>query len=341
MSMPALVEATRGPIVESRHRGSLVIAHTDGGVMLEIGATQTPVYPRSSIKLAQALALVETGAADAFGFSDYELALACASHNGEARHVAAVAATLERLGLDADVLACGARWPYQHDDVADLIRAGAVPTRITNECSGKHAGMLAVALHQGFDPQGYGRPDHPLQRAIAEILSDVFDTPLDEAPCGVDGCSIPTRAVPLRALACGFARFFGGPELSLERRAAADRLFRACAAEPHAVAGVNRLDTEVMAHFGASVFLKGGAEGVYMVALPQLRVAAAVKIEDGASRAAQVVASAIVARFAVHSSADDTFMESRVYPDVTNARGDVVGRLQPTQDLRQALTTFG
>ncbi len=341
MSVPVLVEATRGSIVESRHRGSLVIAHTDGGIMLEIGATQTPVYPRSSIKLVQALALVESGAADAFGFSDYELALACASHNGEARHVTAVAATLERLGLDAEALACGARWPYQHADIEALIRAGETPTRMTNECSGKHAGMLAFALHRGFNPVGYERSDHPAQAEIATVLSDVFETDLAEAPCGVDGCSLPAWAVPLRTLACGFARFFGNPDLSLERRAAADRLFRACAAEPHAVAGVHRLDTEVMAHFGETVFLKGGAEGVYVVAFPKLKVAAAVKIEDGTSRAAQVVAAAIVARFAVHSSEDDTFMESRVLPDVTNARGDTVGRLQPTSDLRHALTTFG
>ncbi|MCB1474142.1 MAG: asparaginase [Rhodobiaceae bacterium] len=341
MPIPVLVECIRGGTVESRHRGSLAIAHADSGILLSIGATDTPVFPRSSVKLVQALALVESGAADRFGFSDYELALACASHAGEPRHVETALGILDRVGLDIGALACGPHWPARPELVAAMGASGIEPTRAHNNCSGKHSGMLAFAVHAGLDPAGYERRDHPVQQRIGGIMTDVFLTDMGDVPCGVDGCSLPTLGVSLSALARGFARLTGDAAIAVERRAAADRLMRACMSQPHAVGGVGKFDTEVMQAFGGRVFTKIGAEGVHVVVFPHLKIAAAVKIDDGAARASEVVAAAIVARFAVESAEDDSAIAARVCPPLHNAAGIEVGRLQPVAALVNALATFG
>lgn len=341
MPVPVLVECVRGDMVESVHRGSLVIAHADSGQLLGIGMTETPIYPRSSVKLLQGLPLVETGAADHFDFTPYELALACASHSGEQRHVDTALGILKRIGLDEDALACGPHWPGSATQVHALAARHETPGKAYNNCSGKHAGMLATCMHLGLDPVGYERREHPVQQAIFGIMSDVFQTDMTEAPCGIDGCSLPTLGVSLSVLARGFARLMGDGEIAVERRAAADRLMRACMSEPHAVAGLEQFDTEVMEVFGERVFLKTGAEAVYVIAFPDLKIAAAIKIEDGATRASQIVAAAIIQRFAVQSAAEDDFMAGRTRPVLRNAAGLETGYLQAVPALVQSLTTFG
>ncbi|MCB1477942.1 MAG: asparaginase [Tepidamorphaceae bacterium] len=337
MSLPVLVEYVRGDLTESRHHGSIAIAHADGGMLFEVGATEAPVYPRSSVKLLQAMPLVESGGADRFEFSDYELALCCASHSGEPRHVETARGILKRIGLGADNLACGVQWPSGEEDIAAMGKAGETPTRAHNNCSGKHSGMLAFAMHAGFDPVGYEHRDHPVQKAIQEVMTDVFGIDMADAPCGLDGCSLPTLAVPLKNLARGFARLTGDGGIAVERRAAADRLMKTCMREPHAVGGTGKFDTEVMRAFGGRVFLKYGAEAVQVIVFPKLKIAAAVKIGDGAVRATEVVAAAIISRFAVETAEDHEFMEQRERPAVLSRTGAVAGHLQPVAPLTQAL----
>ena len=337
MSLPVLVEYVRGDLTESRHHGSIAIAHADGGMLFEVGATEAPVYPRSSVKLLQAIPLVESGAADRFDFSDYELALACASHSGEPRHVETARGILNRIGLGVDDLACGLQWPFREEDVAAMGKAGEAPTRAHNNCSGKHSGMLAFAVHSGFEPAGYERRDHPVQKAIREVMADVFGIDMADAPCGLDGCSLPTLAIPLTKLARGFARLTGDGSIAVERRAAADRLMKTCMREPHAVGGTGKFDTDVMRAFGGRVFLKVGAEGVYVIVFPKLKIAAALKIEDGAARAAEVIAAAIISRFAMETAEDHDFMEDRARPPVLSRTGAEAGYMQPVSPLTQAL----
>ena len=164
---PTLVEVFRGTLVESRHAGAIAVADADGGLLFAFGDVERPVFPRSAVKAMQAMPLVESGAADAFGLGDDELAVACASHSGELAHVEAVRSLLAKAGLDESYLACGAHWPISEEASRELIRAGRRPQAIHNNCSGKHAGMLAACIHLDFDPRGYARPDHPLQRLIA------------------------------------------------------------------------------------------------------------------------------------------------------------------------------
>ena len=225
------VEVVRGGRVESRHRVDACVVDATGATILAVGPVDVPVYPRSAVKPFQALPLVESGVADAFGVSDEELALACASHGGEPMHVERVAAWLARLGLQESDLACGPHPPL-NAAAAAMLAEGRRPTRLHNNCSGKHTGMLAACLHQGWPTAGYARPDHPLQRAIARELADLAGLSELAAP-GTDGCSLPAFAMPLRALALAAAR------LATVARPALGRVGRAMRAHPVNTNGPN------------------------------------------------------------------------------------------------------
>jgi L-asparaginase II len=329
MNNPILVEVLRGSLVESRHRGAVAVADADGATVLAIGDVTTPIFPRSAVKALQALPLVETGAADAFGFGDEELALACASHSGEAGHVAGVTRMLAKAGLDAAALRCGAHWPMAQPAVAALARTGE-PSALHNNCSGKHAGFLCVACARGIDHADYWRPQHPVQREVRAVLEDMTGATLSEDRRAIDGCSVPTWAIPLENLAHAFAKFGTGRGLGPERARAAARLRAACAQKPWHVAGTGRFCTEIMQSFGARVFVKTGAEGVYCGALPEAGLGIAIKCDDGASRAAQAVMAAIIARFLPLNDAERAALERFVHPTLRNWNGFEIGALRVT-----------
>ena len=196
MTNPILVEVMRGPLVESRHRGAVAVADAGGALVLAVGEVTAPVFPRSAVKALQAVALVEAGAADRYGFGEEELALACASHSGEAAHVAGVERMLASAGLDSSALRCGAHYPISQDAAAAVARAGG-PSALHNNCSGKHAGFLCLACAMGVDHADYWRPEHPVQRRVRAVIEDFTGTVLGQETCAIDGCSVPTWAVPL------------------------------------------------------------------------------------------------------------------------------------------------
>lgn len=328
MRNPELVEVTRGGRVESRHCGAVAVCDADGGVAFGLGDIDTPVFPRSAVKALQALPLVESGIADALGLTPAELALACASHSGEAAHVAGVAAMLAKAGLDSAALECGAHWPMNDAAARSLARAGAQPSALHNNCSGKHAGFLCLSCGIGADPRGYGGAEHAVQRQIKAVLASLTGAPLDAAHCGTDGCSIPAYAVPLRALALGFARFGAGTGMGPQRAAAAARLRAAAAAHPFMVAGTGLFDTDVMRALGARAFTKSGAEGVFCAALPELGLGIALKCDDGGSRAAEMVMAAVIERVLPLSPQEVTALEMRLRPVLRNWNGVVTGHIQ-------------
>ncbi len=293
---PVLVEVTRGSRVESRHCGAVAIVDGDGAVVASLGDIGAPVFPRSAVKALQAIRLVEGGAAKALGLTNAELALACSSHNGEARHVAAARRMLAAAGLDDTALECGAQWPALEDDVAALNRAGQRPAAVHNNCSGKHAGFLCLAHHEGHATRGYVAPDHPVQREVRDVLAAMTGATLDENMCGTDGCSIPTYATPLKNLAQGFARFATGNGLSPARTEACRTLYAACTSEPTMVAGTGRFCTRLMTAMSGDVFAKTGAEGVFCGAIPSLGLGIALKCDDGATRAAEIMMANVLAR---------------------------------------------
>ena len=332
MSNPIVVEVLRGTLVESRHRGAVAVADADGAMVLAIGDVAMPIYPRSAIKALQALPLVESGAADRYAFGDEELALACASHSGEPAHVAGVELMLAKAGLDASALACGVHWPLSQPAAVALARTGA-PSALHNNCSGKHAGFLCLACAMGIDHVGYCRPEHPVQREVRAVLEDLTGVALGEERCAVDGCSVPTWATPLTNLAHAFAKFGTGRGLARERARAAERLRTACAQKPWYVAGTGRFCTEIMQLFGARVFVKTGAEGVYCGALPELGLGIAIKCDDGAGRAAQAVMAAVIARFLPLEAAERAALAPFVCPVLRNWNGIEVGALRVTEAL--------
>jgi L-asparaginase II len=333
MTNPVLIEVMRGSLVESRHRGAVAVADAAGTMALAIGDVTTPVFPRSAVKALQALPLVEWGAADRYGFGDEELALACASHGGEAAHVAGVERMLAKAGLDPSALRCGAHWPIAQAAAAAVARIGA-PSALHNNCSGKHAGFLCVACAIDVDHAEYFRPEHPVQREVRAVLEDFTGAAIAEGRCAIDGCSVPTWAVPLRDLARGFAKFGSGQGISPEHARAAARLRQACARKPWYVAGTARFCTEIMQRFGDRVFVKTGAEGVYCGALPQQGFGIAIKCDDGASRAAQAIMAAVIARFLPLDTTERAALAPFVQPVLRNWNGFEVGAIRVTDALR-------
>ena len=333
MANPVLVEVIRGPLVESRHRGAVAVSYVEGHSIFALGDVAAPVFPRSAVKALQAVPLVEQGATDRFSLSDEELALACGSHSGEAAHVAGVERMLAKAGLKPSDLRCGAHWPIAQNAAAAVARSGA-PSPLHNNCSGKHAGFLCVARALGVDHGDYWRPEHPVQRLVRRVLEDFTGAALGETSCAIDGCSVPTWAVPLRNLAQGFAKFGAGRNMSSERERATARLRDACAKAPWFVAGTDRFCTEMMQLFGERVFVKTGAEGVYCAALPQQGLGIALKSDDGASRASQAIMAAVIMRFLPLTASERAALSRFVEPCLRNWNGFEVGRVQATDALR-------
>lgn len=333
MSNPVLVEVLRGPLAESRHRGSVCVMDADGATVFSLGDVAAPVYPRSAVKPIQALPLVESGAADRYGFGDAELALACASHGGEAAHVEVAQRMLAGAGLDVSALECGTHWPLNPTATQALARSGGAPSALHNNCSGKHSGFLCVACAAGVDHHGYVAPGHLVQREVRAAIEDLTGTVLSEDRCGIDGCAIPSWAVPLSALAYAFARYGTGRGLAPERTKAAARLRAACAAQPYYVAGSGRFCSGIMTQFGARVLAKTGAEGVFCGALPEQGLGIAIKCDDGGTRAAEVTMAAMIARFLPMPDDARAALARFVRPTLRNWNGIEVGGLWPSDAL--------
>lgn len=338
MENPVLVEVTRGPLVESRHRGAFAVVDAAGAIVASAGDIERPVYPRSAIKVFQALPLVESGAADAFGFGDAELSLACASHSGEPGHAALAASMLERAGLGPVCLECGAHWPFDPAVARDMARAGAEPTPLHNNCSGKHAGFLCTAAHLGEDVAGYVRAEHAVQRRVTAAIADVTGAALSPDVCGTDGCSIPTYAAPLASFARGFARLAAGAGVPAERARAGRRLIEACMARPWEMSGTGRVCRSLMEAAPGRIFAKTGAEGVFCGALPERGLGFALKIDDGATRAAECLVAALLAELVRAPEPDlAARLDALAAPVLRNWEGVEVGGLRPTPAVAAAV----
>lgn len=289
MTNPVLAEAIRGAWSESRHRGAVAICDARGRRIWSVGDIERRTFPRSAIKMLQALPLLESGAADDLGLGDAELALACASHGGEPQHVETVSRWLGRLGVEETCLACGAHAPMHAPSAAALARSGVSPGRVHNNCSGKHAGFLSVAGRVGAPWANYAAPDHPSQRLALRAIADLAGLPADDLDLGVDGCAAPAPVMSLERLAVAMARLADPDGLEPGRATAARRLRAAVRARPDMLAGTGRACTEITAVSEPGVTVKVGAEGVYTAVLGGLGLGVALKIDDGATRAAECV----------------------------------------------------
>jgi L-asparaginase II len=313
-----LAAVRRGELVESVHRGRLAVFGPRGDEIEALGDPEAYVYLRSSAKPFQALPLILSGAADAFGLTDEEVAVACASHNAEEPHLAAVRSILEKAGLSEDDLQSGAHLPMYEPAAAKLVRGGEEPSSIHGNCSGKHAGMLAVCVHEGYETLDYREPGHPLQRRILGLMAEVCGVEEDEVLVAGDNCGVPAFALPMRSFATGLARIATGDGLPDRLADAALRIRDVMRSYPFMVAGTGRFDTELMER--TRLLAKGGAEAVLAVGDPE-GWGMALKISDGSHRAVRPAALAALEHMGVRVGDGESI--------VRGLHGETVGEIGP------------
>jgi L-asparaginase II len=319
------VEAWRGGIVESQHRVHVAVAHAEQGLTASAGNPAHHSFVRSAIKMFQVLPFVEAGGVDHFSLTTEELALCTASHGGQPFHVAAARSILGKAKLTEGALACGPHLPM-HAGTADAMRAASeTPTRIHNNCSGKHAGMLAYAVQQQWVTNGYHRAAHPVQQRILATVAEWMGVETGDIEQAIDGCGLPTFAMPLDAVAEGCARFAAA---AADGQAAPARIFAAMVAHPEFVAGTDRLDTDLMRAANGRLFAKVGAEGFYCVGIPSMRIGVAMKVEDGALRAVEPALLATLHALDAITAAELEALARYGQPELLNTRNEAVGSIR-------------
>lgn len=328
MSKSVVIEVTRGPVVESRHEGIAAIVQPDGAVVASWGDIDSLILPRSANKPIQAMAFVESGAVERFGLGNEHIALACASHSGEKRHVETVQAWLAKVGLSETDLECGTHAPRLQGTIEELARAGRMPTPAFNNCSGKHSGFLTTAVTYGEPTKDYIKYNHPVQRRLREIMTDLCGTDANAFPYGTDGCGIPTLATPLKSLARAMASMADPSRLSNKHAEAAGRIRAAISAEPFMMAGTGRFCTRINAALPGVAQIKTGAEGVFCGMLPTLGLGIAIKMWDGAARAAEVAMASLLGHLGVLPAGQ---REEIMHPPVKNVAGLLVGEMRPAK----------
>ena len=344
MSAEQLVEVRRGSITESWHRGHVIAVEPDGNVVAYLGEPHTTVtFLRSSAKPFQALPLLTSGAAERFGFTDREVALACASHNGEPIHTELAASMLKKIGLGPEALKCGIHEPYSVEAARELRERGEAPNVLHNNCSGKHAGMLAAAIQLGAPTETYNRPEHPVQLAIGKAIAQFADVPVEDLAVGVDGCAVPVFGITVKAMALAYARLVS-PPLSFDEptRRACERIVQVMSAYPELIGGTSgRLDTEIMRAAPGRLISKVGAEGVYTAGIKPCEewprgLGVALKIEDGDDKRARP--TAVVESLRQLGVLKDESLEAvanYAFFPVLNRPGDVVGEIVSKFELKR------
>jgi L-asparaginase II len=335
-----LAEVTRAGAVESVHSGTIAVVDTDGRLVASVGDAETFAYFRSSAKPFQAIPVVESGAADAFGFTPAELALCCASHYAEPHHQRQVQAMLAKIGLDDGALRCGIPLPSDQEEAGRII-AGLVPrSPLQCDCSGKHTGMLATCVHLGYPIDSYLDPDHPAQRAIRGIVAEVCRVPEDSLRLGSDGCSVPTFGTSIRAFATAYAALAQPervPEDAGGRHATSlNRLRSAMVAHPENVSGTGDLVTDLMAVAGGRIAAKTGAEGLICLALPEHGLGIAIRVADGSFRSHAVIVAAVLRQLKSIDPPIISAILERHRPEVRNHNGWHVGDIRAAFELRFA-----
>ncbi len=336
MNSNILAKVVRGETLESLHRGHLIIVDGNGETLAQIGNPETVTFMRSSAKPFQVLPFLLSGGAEYFGFTDDEIALACGSHSGESFHVNTTAKMLETCGLAEIDLRCGSHLPFSEQVTNAMIRADEKPNQLHNNCSGKHAAMLAFCKFIGADLTNYEDFNHPIQQQILEIVRQFCE--FNDVKLAVDGCAAPNFAVPISAMAKGFAKLVFPPKSFDEKvKNACNRIVSAMMNFPQNVGGTERLDTLIMQELKGEIICKIGAEGVWLAGILPCEkyksgLGIAFKIEDGDDKRARAVVAIELLR---QLELLDNKQLAKFSPiEITNRRGDVVGQIEASFDLK-------
>lgn len=338
MESEILAQVVRGETVESIHRGHLIIIDGDGETLFSLGNPETVTFWRSSAKAFQAIPFLTSGAADEFGFTTDEISLACGSHSGERMHTKTAARMLDKIELTERDLRCGAHLPFDEKRAAEMIHEGETPTQLHNNCSGKHAAMLAFCVKTNADIKTYEQLEHPLQEAILETVEKFTDVPASAVKIGIDGCAAPNFAVPVSAMAKAFARLVNPPESFDEAtKKACRRIVAAMIEFPEMIGGTERLDTMLMREGGGKLISKIGAEGVYSAGVLPCEMypkglGIALKIEDGDDKRARAVVLIEMLR-QIKIFKPETLKQFSPLP-TKNRRGDWVGETRANFEIK-------
>jgi L-asparaginase II len=321
----------RDGITESVHRVHVAVVDAEGELLASVGDVRQATFYRSAAKPFQTLPLVEDGVADRLGLTGEELAICSASHNSEPRHLELARSILAKAGVGEDALECGPHLPFPARETAALLRSGEEPAPIHNNCSGKHAGMIALALAHGWPTAGYTRSDHPVQRRMLKEIARWSGVPEEDIGTGLDGCGVVCFAVPLARMAGSFARF----ARAAGEHAGVARIVRSMTDHPFCIAGTGRLCTELMRASGGRIFVKTGAEGVYGAGVPGAGIGIALKVEDGAKRASDAALVRVLEELKLLSVDELDALRSFRTPEVRNTLGDVTGSVEATFSLER------
>ncbi|MDF2715898.1 MAG: putative asparaginase [Paenibacillus sp.] len=329
MSSELLVRVERGPLTESVHQGHIAVVEAKGSLIAYAGDPGSVTFARSAAKPLQAVPVIEAGAAERFGLTGEQIALLCASHSGENEHVQTASDMLRKLGLAPDTLLCGPHYPF-HEPTADRMkRVGEEPTRLHNNCSGKHAGMLALARIMDAPTGGYVSLDHPVQQAMLRAVADLAGIPSGRIHLGTDGCGVPVFGLPLDRLAYAFATLGSPARLDGPRASACRTILDAVRNHPHYIAGTDRFDTRLIQATGGRIIGKMGAEGVFALTVPGEGTALAVKIADGAQRALYPAVVEALIQLGWLKPDERAALASFHRPPVRNWSKDEVGAVVP------------
>ena len=353
---PILVTVSRSGKTETQFRGSVSIVGAGGQELFSIGNTTAHLFPRSTLKLFQVLPLLISGAASHFGFSPAEIALMCGSHNGELQHLNAVTSILNKTKLSKEYLGCGSHNPLGISVYENLIRAGQSPGQVHNNCSGKHAGFLALSHFLGAPLGSYLEPDHPVQLRIKDIVSNLCEVPVKDMTFGLDGCSAPNYGMPLKNLAKGYQRFAASvskSNLNTDNRNqfppknqpsdldfAILETFQGISQNPFMIGGSNRFCTEMLETCAPEIIGKLGAAGIYCLAIPPLNWGIAIKMDDGSTGPQYTVATEIIRRLGIFQSHQLLALDKYRQTPILNCKGLQVGDMRLSVEGEKILNEF-
>lgn len=334
MEAEKLVEVTRGELVESIHSGIVAVVDYKGQLKAKVGNPGSITFIRSAAKPIQAIPVMESGACEHYNLTKEEIALFTASHSGETRHVTMVQNIMKKIGLSEEDLQCGSHWPLNKKSAKDLRNEGKRPSAFHCVCSGKHAGMLVLCKHRGWDIDEYYLPGHPVQREMVQAVADFASLKEEEVPIAVDGCGVPVFAVSIEKMAYIYARLGVPDDLSLQRQRVCAQLQEIMTSFPHLVGGEGRLATDLMQVTEGKVVAKDGAEGVFCAAVPSKGLGIACKIQDGSARGLGPVIIEALEQMGVLTEAEKKALANHSRTTIKNYRGENIG------EIRSAFTLF-
>ncbi|MFY8019862.1 MAG: asparaginase [Bacteroidia bacterium] len=328
MCNPILVEVERAGVLESFHRGSICIVDDNNEIVFSMGDIEQICYPRSAMKLIQVIPLLENGAQEHFGFTLEEIALMCGSHNAEKEHIRVLNQILEKINCSYADLLCGAQYPTYKPESDEFIRLQIKPGQEHNNCSGKHAGMLAACKLFGFDTKDYIHPEHPLQKMIVEVVADFYEYPVSKMVCALDGCSAPIYSIPVKNQAIAYKNLCGQARFHTKRNQACKTIIEAVSQYPFMVAGSKRYCSDMMKITAPKVIGKTGAEGIFCMSFTEQKWGVCIKIDDGKMQPQYNIAQAIISECGLFSEEEIKSLKSYQETELKNFNKFTTGAIK-------------